>query len=217
MTSCANRRSCSLPPSTVSRMYRAPASFNAASLAADLLRRSVERVLLGGAALVGVGEHMRAALASGRAGHAHRALGVLGLTSQSGLGVRPIPRDIQLARHRDPHRIERSPVRFTLGAVERDALADLLGGRVLVEHEVEATRGRSADRCRAPGGHPERRVRSLRGRRLDHDVLEAPEPAAGARNGNAQASDRVMTSTASSNRASASSGGIWKPVNSLWR
>ena len=146
-------------------------------LGGDLLRRSIERVLLGAAALVRIGEHMRAALAPGRAGHAHRAPGVLGLTSQSSLGVRPIFRHIQLARHRDPHRIERSPVRLTLGAVQRYTLANLLGGRVLVEHEVEATLGRFADRWRAPGGHPERRVWSLRRRRLDDDVLEAPEAA----------------------------------------
>jgi hypothetical protein len=50
-------------------------------LGADFLRRSIERVLLSGAALARIGENMRAALASWRARNAQRALGVLGLTS----------------------------------------------------------------------------------------------------------------------------------------
>ena len=69
-------------------------------------------------------------------------------------------------------------MRLALGAVERDPLADRIDRGILVENEIEAARGRAPDRRLARGRDPERRMRLLRGRRLDHDVLEPPEPAA---------------------------------------
>ena len=86
--------------------------------------------------------------------------------------------DMKLARDRDLHRVERQAVPPPLGAEQRDALAELLGRGILIEDQVEAALGGAADRGVAGGRDPERRMRLLRRRRLDHDVVELPEPAA---------------------------------------
>ena len=93
---------------------------------ADLIRRAVERVLLGAAGLVGIGEHMRAAFGRGLARHIDGALGIDGLALERGLFVGLVVGDIKLARHRHLHRIEAKSLRLALGFVEADALGDLL-------------------------------------------------------------------------------------------
>ena len=100
------------------------------------------------------------------------------LLSQRGLRVGPVVGDIGLAGDRDLHRVDRRPLRLPLGAVKRDALANHLGRRILVEDQVEAALRGAADRGLAAGRDPERRMRLLRRRRLDHDVVELPEFAA---------------------------------------
>src|ERR1700751_1556185 len=68
-------------------------------------------------------------------------------------------------------------LRFPLGAVERDAFADGVGCRVLIENQIESPCGRAADRQRARCRDPDRRMRALRGGRLDDDILKLPIPA----------------------------------------
>ena len=57
-------------------------------------------------------------------------------------------------------------------------VADVRGRGVLPEQQVAALGGDPADRALAAGSHPDRRVRPLRGRRLDHDIVELPISAA---------------------------------------
>src|SRR6516164_5149268 len=54
----------------------------------------------------------------------------------------------------------------------------LLGERVLAQQQIVAALCDLADRVRASGSHPKRRMRRLRGRRFDDDVVELPEFAA---------------------------------------
>ena len=65
-------------------------------------------------------------------------------------------------------------VLFQRRLVDGDALGDGLERGELVEQEIIAAGGDPADRIRAAGAHPHRRMRFLRGRRLDDDVLELP-------------------------------------------
>ena len=120
---------------------------------------------------------MRAALGLGLARYIDGALGIDGLALERGLFVGLVFGDIKLARHRHLHRIEAKSLRLALGFVEADALGDLAGAGILIEDQVEAARGGAADRGFAAGGHPQRRMRFLRRRRFDHDVLEMPEAA----------------------------------------
>ena len=120
---------------------------------------------------------MRAACARRLARHIDRALGVSGLTLERGQFIGLVVGDIKLARHRHLHRVEAKSLRLALGFVEADALGDLLGAGILIEDQIEAARGGAADRLFAAGRHPQRRMRLLRRRRLDHDVLEMPEAA----------------------------------------
>ena len=121
---------------------------------------------------------MRAAFAVGHARDIDGALCIGGLAHERGLLVGFVLGDIKLARHRDLHRIEGQGRALALGFVDADALGDLLRAGILIEDQIEAARGGAADRIRAAGGHPERRMRLLRRRRLDDDILEMPEAAA---------------------------------------
>ena len=84
---------------------------------ADFVRRAEQRVLLGAAGLVGIGEHMRAALAVRPARHIDGALGIGGLANQRGLLVGLVLGDVKLARHRDLHRIESAKPRASRSAL----------------------------------------------------------------------------------------------------
>src|SRR3984957_19748227 len=55
-----------------------------------------------------------------------------------------------------------------------DALRHIAGRGVLTEQKIEATFGNVADRALAAGAHPNLRMRLLRRRRLDDDVVEPP-------------------------------------------
>ena len=94
-----------------------------------------------------------------------------------GFGVGLILRHIKLTCDRHLHRIEAKPVRFTLGPVDGDALAQRHGRSILIEDEIEAARAGALDRMRIACGDPERRMRALCRRRLDHNILEIPEAA----------------------------------------
>ena len=82
--------------------------------------------------------------------------------------------DIEGARHADVERIKNAAAFLDLGLEPGDALADGVERGELIEQKVVATLGHLADRIRAAGGHPHRRMRLLCGRRLDDDVGEVP-------------------------------------------
>src|SRR5579859_7641324 len=69
-------------------------------------------------------------------------------------------------------------MRRALAFIERDALGDQVRPGILIEDQIEPARGGPPDRTGAAGGDPERRMRLLRRRRLDHDIVEPPETAA---------------------------------------
>ncbi len=65
-------------------------------------------------------------------------------------------------------------LRLDLGFIKGDIGGDIGGRGVLPEQQVVALGSDPADRALAAGAHPDRRVRLLRGRRLDDDVVEPP-------------------------------------------
>src|SRR5262249_50333757 len=122
-------------------------------------------------------EHVRASRAVGRTRHDDGALRVLGEPGQCGFLVGPVFRDIDLAGDSDLRRVEWGSARPARSAVERDAFADDVGRGILIENEVEPASSSAADGRRTCGRDPDWRMRTLRRRRLDHDVLEFPEEA----------------------------------------
>src|SRR5262249_14485230 len=88
-----------------------------------------------------------------------------------------VPGNVHLARNRHLERIEAAAARLDLGAELRDACANRLDRRELVEDEIAAALGREVYRGCAAGCHPERWMGFLAGRRLDDDVLVSPEAA----------------------------------------
>ena len=175
-------------------------------LRADFVRRSVERVLPGAAGFVRVREHMRAALTVGGTRNVDRPLCVLGLASQRSVRVRTIVRDVDLARDRDLHRVKGPPMRGAFRAVERRAFRDLFGGRVLVEYEIEAARAARRIDASLPAATQNGGCGSCAGggsTTMSSKLQKRPWWEKRERVSQA----RVMTSIASSNRASASAGG----------
>src|SRR5262249_22319990 len=102
------------------------------------------------------------------------ALGVFGLSAQCGILVGLVLCHIELTCNRHLHRVEAEAMRLPLGPVDGNALSERRRRSILIENEVESARGGAPDRIRIAGGHPERRMRLLRRRWLDHDVLELP-------------------------------------------
>src|SRR5438093_745284 len=88
------------------------------------------------------------------------------------------PDDVDGPRDADAHRIEDPAPALDLDPEQRDALPNLLEGGVLVQQQVEAERRDFPDGGGAARAHPERRVRLLRGRRLDDHAVELPVRAA---------------------------------------
>jgi hypothetical protein len=120
---------------------------------------------------------MRAASAVRLARHVHSPLRIGGLARQGRLLVGFVLGDVELPRHDDLRRIEAQALLSALRLVDGNALAERCSAGILIEDQVEAARRGAADRGFAAGGNPERRMRLLRRRRLDHDVLELPEAA----------------------------------------
>src|SRR5437763_1278446 len=103
------------------------------------------------------------------------------------VGEAPFQRDLLLgvivtdkkrAGDADLHRVKPPSLRLDSGFVGGDRAADIGRRGVLPEQEIVAALGDLADRAFAAGAHPDRRMRPLRGRRLDDDVVEPPVMAA---------------------------------------
>ncbi len=141
----------------------------------DLVGRAVERALLARFAGVGERHDARFVLAVGRIGNRREAPLRFEPALERGVLVGLILGDEESARDADIHRIENAALRFHGFLEDRDALADRFDRGELIEQKIIAARRDLADRMRIAGRHPHRRMRLLRRRRLDDDVLEAPE------------------------------------------
>src|SRR5262245_17215167 len=82
--------------------------------------------------------------------------------------------DKEGARHPHLHGIEAAPARLDRIFENCDRPADILRGGILPEQHIVAFRGHLADRTLATGPHPDGRMRLLRCRGLDDDLLEGP-------------------------------------------
>ena len=92
-----------------------------------------------------------------------------------GLGALAFAMDhLQGARRRHHAGMVRAAGLLALLLEERDAPDDLVGLGKLVEQQVIALARGAADAVGAAGGQPQRRVRALQRRWLDHDVVVAP-------------------------------------------
>ena len=127
---------------------------------------------------VGVPEDVRSRPALRTARERQQSLVYLRLPSDGLMLLRGVARDEDIAGDGNAHRLERVACRLELAAVERDALADLLRRRELVEQEIEAAACAGRDRGFAAGRQPQRRVRPLVRRRFDNHLVEAEEAAA---------------------------------------
>src|SRR6516164_4854519 len=88
--------------------------------------------------------------------------------------VRIVLGDVDGAGDAHLHRVKGAAERLDLAAKLRDLLEGLVGQRVLPQQHVVAAPHDLTDRILAARPHPERRVRLLRGRRFDDDVVELP-------------------------------------------
>src|SRR5262249_53876890 len=138
---------------------------------------AVKRILFSGARFVGIGQHVRPGFRRWIARNIDCAPRVFGLTHQRRLLVGPVLGHVELARDRYLHGIKHEAICFAFGLVDGNALAERCGRSVLIEDEIEPARGSTFDRMWISGSDPERRVRFLRRRRLNHDVREVPEAA----------------------------------------
>src|SRR6516164_5461376 len=86
--------------------------------------------------------------------------------------VRVILGNVDGAGDPDLHRIKGAPERLDLAAELSHLLEGFLGERVLSQQHVIAAAHDLVHRARAARPHPEWRMRFLRGRRLDDDVVE---------------------------------------------
>ena len=130
------------------------------------------------ASRVGVAEDVRARPAFGAARERQQSAVDLRLPLECLVLLGGVLGDEDIAGDGDAHRLEHVPGRLELTPVERDAFRDLPRGRKLVEQEIEAAPRAGRDRAVAAGRQPQRRVRPLVGRRLDHHLVEAEEAAA---------------------------------------
>ncbi len=97
---------------------------------------------------------------------------------ERGLLVRLLVADKKGAGDADRHRIEAAALGLDRRAVGGDGLGDIGRLGVLPQEQIVALLGDAADGGLAAGAHPDRRVRALRRRRLDHDIVERPVLAA---------------------------------------
>ena len=85
-----------------------------------------------------------------------------------------VARDVHRARDPNLHRVEGAALRLDICLELRDMADDVLGQIVLPEQQIVAAPRYLGDRALAAGAHPKGRVRPLRRRRLDDDVVELP-------------------------------------------
>src|SRR5205823_1454245 len=140
-------------------------------LGCNLVRRSVQRALL--ASFARIGECQYAGLV--------QSVRPLRNRGESSLRRKPalerrfliglIFRYVERAGDADLHRIEPPTPCFHAGLEPRDALANRLDRGELVEQQIVAAFCDFTDRVRTAGAHPQRRMRLLRGWRLDDDIL----------------------------------------------
>src|SRR5205814_8548888 len=97
---------------------------------------------------------------------------------QRGLLLGVIVADEKRAGDADLHRVKPPSLRLDSGFVGRDRAADISRRGILAQEEVVAALRDLTHRAFAAGAHPDRRVRPLRGRRPDGDVVRLPVPAA---------------------------------------
>ena len=131
--------------------------------------RLVDRLRVAGGA---VGSAMHGAVGRGRELQLPQPVGQPALHRRFALSLAVA--DKKGAGHRDLHRVELPALRLDLGFVDGDVVGDIGGRGVLPEQQIVALRGDPADRALAAGAHPDRRMRLLRGRRLDDDIVELP-------------------------------------------
>src|SRR5581483_11828695 len=144
-------------------------------LCGDLVRRAVERAFLARFAGVGIRHDARGVLRAGRGRGGGEAALRFQPALQRGLLVGVVLGDKKRARHADVHRIVGAAALFHLGLEDGHALGNRFERSELIEQQIVAALGDLPDRIRIAGGHPDRRMRLLRGRRLDDDVVETPE------------------------------------------
>src|SRR5215471_1808349 len=99
---------------------------------------------------------------------------VLQTAFQRGLLLVPPVGDEEGARDPHLHGIEAPPARLDRVFENSDRLADILWGGILPEKQIVAFRGHPADRTFVARPHPDGRMRLLRCRGLDDDLLEGP-------------------------------------------
>jgi hypothetical protein len=124
--------------------------------------------------------------------------------------------DVEFARDTDFHWIIGAANGLQFSLEEFEPVLDQIRTGELVEQEIETAHRDLADRGLTARTHPDHGPRPLDGGGLDDDILEIPELAVmgEAPFGGPRLEDN---SKPSSNRSSASSLGMQKPVNSLWR
>src|SRR5690348_1182204 len=82
--------------------------------------------------------------------------------------------DVDGARDADFHWVEDAAARLDIGFELRDEADDTLGQIVLPEQQIVAAPRHLGNRALAAGAHPERRMRPLRRRWLNDDVVVLP-------------------------------------------
>src|SRR3984957_2393535 len=140
----------------------------------DLVGIAIERALFARLAGVGIGHDAGGVLHARRARNRLEAALRLHAPLQCSFLVGGILGHIEGAGDTDIDRVEHAAVLLQRRLVDGDALGDGFERGKLIEQQVIAARRNLADRVRAAGAHPDRRMRLLRGRRLDDDVLEIP-------------------------------------------
>src|SRR5215471_6124339 len=149
------------------------AGFEPLQLRDDLLRRAEQRrvVELKGVLIL---LDVRIALGAGAAREIADILEHLPAGEDRPFALLVVVHDLQPASHADHHRVVRPAGPFAFTAERRNTLDDQIGRRNLIEEQIVALARGAADRFRAAGTEPERRVRLLDRARLDDDVVETP-------------------------------------------
>src|SRR5262245_3067478 len=146
-------------------------------LAHDLVWRADQAVRLCFFGRMTIGQDMRSDGAVWPTRHRQNAFMELAIAFEGVVLGGLVVDDLHVARKGNPQWIVGTPARRALGLEYGNALADDVERCELVGGQIVAALGHSANGRGGSGGHPERRVRFLAGRRLDQDVVEGPETA----------------------------------------